>query len=108
MTRRTWAALVAVVGAAAVGYGFYLQAQANSSNAVSGMLGLRSQATAAPWVVGGIGALLLLLALILVVAGSPASNQRAVAMGWHDDPNRPDLLRYHDGKRWTDRTAAKD
>lgn len=30
-----------------------------------------------------------------------------ITAGWHDDPESPTLLRYHDGNDWTERTASK-
>ena len=31
----------------------------------------------------------------------------AISAGWHDDPESPTRLRYHDGTAWTERTADK-
>ena len=99
--------MLAVAGAALIGLAFYIQAQANADNAVRELLGTRAEGSAGPWVVGAVGAILLVFALVLVVLGSQQSRPGAIPMGWHDDPQDPSRLRYHDGSDWTDRTTAK-
>jgi len=50
------------------------------------------------------------LVVVLAVRGrgkpAPPATER-IPMGWHDDPESPTRLRYHDGTAWTDRTADK-
>lgn len=65
MNRRGLAALVAVVGAAAIGFGFYLQAQSNGNNAARAYVGVGQQATVAPWAAGTVGLVLLVVAVVL-------------------------------------------
>lgn len=99
--------MLGLAGAALIGLAFRIQAQANADNAVRDLLGTRAQGTMGPWVVGAVGAILLVFALVLVVLDGQQSRPREVPMGWHEDPHDPTLLRYHDGSDWTDRTAAK-
>lgn len=67
MNRKGLAALIAVVGALAIGLGFYLQAQANGNNAARAYAGVGQQATIAPWAAGAVGLVLLVVAVVLFV-----------------------------------------
>lgn len=111
MTKRTWGILLIVLGAAAIGLAFYLQAQNNSANAVASLLGSRGSGTPAPWIVGGAGVVAIIAGFVVMAMGAPAAanepGKRSIQMGWHDDPETPGRLRYHDGTQWTDRTAEK-
>lgn len=106
--RHLWALWIAVAGAGAIGLGFYLQAQSNARNAAYGFAGMASEQTFAPWAAGGIGVVLLLIALVLVATAPPGPERERVEKGWHDDPQDSAKLRYHNGRQWTLRTAEKD
>lgn len=58
-----------------------------------------------PYIIGAFGGLAILVAIVMFVV--PERQVPTVTAGWHDDPNSPDLLRYHDGSAWTERTASK-
>lgn len=113
MTKKTWGLLLIVVGAVAIGIAFYMQAQLNSASVVAELTGRRASGSPGPWFMGGVGVLAILAGIVLLATGSrppvvatpPATP--AVPMGWHDDPESPSRLRYHDGTKWTDRTAEK-
>lgn len=111
MTKRTWGILLIVLGAAAIGLAFFLQAQSNSANAVASLMGGRGSGTPAPWIVGGAGVVAIIAGFVVMAMGSPDSatpaGKRSIPMGWHDDPESPGKLRYHDGTQWTDKTADK-
>lgn len=89
-------------GLVAIAIAFWLQAQANASNAAGAYAGLSSSSSPLPWVVGGAGVLAILATL---VGSSTAPAKRAP--GWYDDPDDPRRLRYWDGSAWG-KTAAKD
>ncbi|TQM65057.1 DUF2510 domain-containing protein [Humibacillus xanthopallidus] len=107
ITRRGWVWILGLLGAASIAWGFRLQSNANFDNAVRGYLGVRERGTAAPWVFGILGAVLLVIALGIVIAGSRQQVTTTIPMGWHDHPDDPTKLRYHDGNSWTNRTADK-
>lgn len=109
-----------IIGLAGIPLGFYLQAQQNASAAADMMFGYGSHGSPAPWIVGIGGVVLLLVGLVLLVTAHrepsgantgmtyPSTSPRpAVSMGWHDDPESPSYLRYHDGVAWTDRRVLK-
>jgi len=101
---RTYGIWLLVGGAAAIGLAFFLQAQVNASSAASRYAGLGASGSPAPWVVGGAGVLAILIGIFVLAQKSAGSR---IAAGWHDDPDSPKRLRYHDGERWTEKTAEK-
>lgn len=107
MSRKTTAIVLLVVGAAAIGLAFFLQAQVNHDAAVAGYLGRRASGSPGPWVVGGAGVLALLAGLLLLVRPAAVPTRPSIGAGWHDDPDDPNGLRYHDGTGWTEKRAAK-
>lgn len=94
-----------LIGAAGIAVAFYLQAQANSKAAVSELLGQRASGSPGPWVVGALGAVCLVAAIVAALWPEPKAP--ATVPGWYDDPESPALLRYRDESGWTDRTASK-
>ena len=107
ISRRAWIWILGLTGAGLVGYGFRLQAVSNFDNDVRAIMGLSSRGTVAPWAVGGIGVVLLIIALVLLILGTQQAKAPALTAGWHDDPEDPKKLRYFDGGAWTQRTADK-
>lgn len=70
MKRISNAGLLAGIGVVLVLMGFYVQSNVNSRNASRAVLGLPPEPSAAPWVWGGIGAVLILLAIVLWATGN--------------------------------------
>ena len=83
-------------GLIAIAAAFWLQAQANASNAAGAYAGIAASPSPLPWVVGGAG----VLAIIASLVGPSESKPPARAVGWHDDPDDPTRLRYWDGTAW--------
>lgn len=65
-----------------------------------------TSASPIPYIIGAFGGLAILVGIVMALMPERAAGP-TFAAGWHDDPNSPDLLRYHDGTAWTERTAIK-
>jgi len=103
-TADVWGLLLAAAGLVLLGLAWRASAAHTTDANVAALLGRPREGTVAPWVLGGAGALCLVVAGVALWAGS---RRPRVPAGWHDDPDDPRRLRYHDGTGWTQRTADK-
>lgn len=103
-SKRTFGYLLEIIGVGLIVYAFKLQADNNAHNAAGAFLGLAPEGTTAPYLVGAAGLAAIVLGWFMI--RRPDSQSR-LAAGWHDDPDSPHRLRYHDGQQWTEKTAEK-
>ena len=63
----------------------------------------------APLVAGGVGILLILVAVLLLIIPTKVEvvTSSTLTPGWYDDPESPSRVRYWNGKAWTDKSADK-
>jgi hypothetical protein len=94
--------ILRLAGLLAIAAAFWLQSQANASNAAGAYAGLAASSSPLPWVVGGAGVLAIIASFLVPSESKPPVR----AVGWHDDPDDPQRLRYWDGAAWG-RTAEK-
>jgi hypothetical protein len=113
--RKVIAIVLGVLGAGAIGLAIFLQYEDNATNRVNSILGETGGSNALqeglmpPLVVGGVGVLLILVAVLLLIIPAKVEvvTSSTLTPGWYDDPESPSRIRYWDGRAWTDKSADK-